>query len=202
MDEQKNQEELQEELESQAAEQAENESVDAAQDNAADQEAPEEQEDALSVAEAEIAKLKEDVLRAHAEMQNIRRRADADVEKAHKFALEKFALEMLTTVDNLERALAACTAQDDATKAIHDGVDMMLKALLASLAKFKIEVVNPEGEFFNPEYHQAITMVESPDAASNTVLTVMQKGYTLSGRLLRPAMVVVSKGAPQVDEKA
>src|SRR5690554_814684 len=96
MDEQKNQEELQEELESQAAEQAENESVDAAQDNAADQEAPEEQEDALSVAEAEIAKLKEDVLRAHAEMQNIRRRADADVEKAHKFALEKFSIEMLT----------------------------------------------------------------------------------------------------------
>lgn len=193
MDEQKNQEELQEELETQAAEQAENESVDAAQDNAADQEAPEEQEDALSVAEAEIAKLKEDVLRAHAEMQNIRRRADADVEKAHKFALEKFSIEMLTTVDNLERALAACNAEDEATKALHEGVEITLKAMLASLAKFNIQVVNPEGESFNPELHQAITMVENPDVAANTVISVMQKGYTLNGRLLRPAMVVVSK---------
>lgn len=183
---------LQEELEAQAAKNAASETVEENTEESLEENA---EDSALDAAQAEVAELKDQVLRAHAEMHNIRRRADADVEKAHKFALEKFALEMLTTVDNLERALAACTAQDDATKAIHDGVDMTLKALLASLAKFKIEVVNPEGEFFNPEYHQAITMVESPDAASNTVLTVMQKGYTLSGRLLRPAMVVVSKGA-------
>lgn len=192
---------LQEELEAQMAEAAMQSESEAVEENT-ESNAESTCEEALAAAQAEVAELKDQVLRAHAEMQNIRRRADADVEKAHKFGLEKFAMEMLATVDNLERALAACTAQDDATKAIHDGVEMTLKALLASLEKFKIAVVNPVDEHFNPEFHQAITMVDSPDAAPNTVLSVMQKGYTLSGRLLRPAMVVVSKGAPQVDEKA
>ena len=185
---------LQEELEAQAAEQAEA--------TAAEEHNTDESVDALAAAQAEIAELKDQKLRAQAEMQNIRRRADLDVEKAHKYGLEKFAKEMLTTVDNLERALAACTAEDDATKAIHDGVDMTLTAMLASLAKFNVEAVNPVGEAFNPELHQAITMVDSPEAEPNSVLSVMKKGYTLYGRLLRPAMVVVSKGAPQVDEKA
>lgn len=192
---------LQEELEAQVAEAAKQSEGEAVEENT-ESNAESAQDEALAAAQAEAAELKDQMLRAHAEMQNIRRRADADVEKAHKFGLEKFAMEMLATVDNLERALAACTAQDDATKAIHDGVDMTLKALLASLEKFKIAVVNPVDEHFNPEFHQAITMVDSPDAAPNSVLSVMQKGYTLSGRLLRPAMVVVSKGAPQVDEKA
>src|SRR5690554_7866824 len=89
-------------------------------------------EEALAEAQAEVAELKDQVLRAHAEMQNIRRRADADVEKAHKFALEKFSIEMLTTVDNLERALAACNAEDEATKALHEGVEITLKAMLRS----------------------------------------------------------------------
>src|SRR5690554_6847983 len=192
---------LQEELEAQIAEAAMQSESEAVEENT-ESNAESAHEEALAAAQAQVAELKDQVLRAHAEMQNIRRRADADVEKAHKFGLEKFAMEMLATVDNLERALAACTAQDDATKAIHDGVEMTLRALLASLEKFKIAVVNPVDEHFNPEFHQAITMVDSPDAAPNTVLSVMQKGYTLSGRLLRPAMVVVSKGAPQVDEKA
>jgi len=192
---------LQEELEAQIAEAAMQSESEAVEENT-ESNAESAHEEALAAAQAEVAELKDQVLRAHAEMHNIRRRADADVEKAHKFGLEKFAMEMLATVDNLERALAACTAQDDATKAIHDGVEMTLRALLASLEKFKIAVVNPVDEHFNPEFHQAITMVDSPDAAPNTVLSVMQKGYTLSGRLLRPAMVVVSKGAPQVDEKA
>lgn len=192
---------LQEELEAQIAEAAMQSESEAVEENT-ESNAESAHEEALAAAQAEVAELKDQVLRAHAEMHNIRRRADADVEKAHKFGLEKFAMEMLVTVDNLERALAACTAQDDATKAIHDGVEMTLRALLASLEKFKIAVVNPVDEHFNPEFHQAITMVDSPDAAPNTVLSVMQKGYTLSGRLLRPAMVVVSKGAPQVDEKA
>ena len=192
---------LQEELEAQMAEAAMQSESEAVEENT-ESNAESTCEEALAAAQAEVAELKDQVLRAHAEMHNIRRRADADVEKAHKFGLEKFAMEMLATVDNLERALAACTAQDDATKAIHDGVEMTLRALLASLEKFKIAVVNPVDEHFNPEFHQAITMVDSPDAAPNTVLSVMQKGYTLSGRLLRPAMVVVSKGAPQVDEKA
>lgn len=193
MDEQKIQDELEAQT-VQTADQADSENI--------DEGATAEPNDALAASQAEVAELKDQILRAHAEMQNIRRRADADVEKAHKYGSEKFAMEMLATVDNLERALAACTAQDDATKAIHDGVDMTLKALLASLEKFKIAVVNPVDQPFNPEFHQAITMVDSPEATPNTVLSVMQKGYTLYGRLLRPAMVVVSKGAPQVDEKA
>lgn len=159
-------------------------------------------ESELAAAQAEIANLKDQLIRGQAEIQNIRRRAETDVEKAHKFGSEKFAIEMLSVVDNLERAVAACTADDDATQAIREGVELTLNGLLSALAKFKVEVVNPENESFNPELHQAMTMVEMPEVAPNTVLTVMQKGYTLYGRLLRPAMVVVSKGAPQIDAKA
>lgn len=157
---------------------------------------------ALTQAQDEIASLKDQILRTQAEMQNVRRRADADVEKAHKFGVEKFANEMISVVDNLERAIAACDAQDAATKTLREGVEMTLVAMLASLAKFKVEVVNPLNESFNPELHQAITLVDSPDAAPNSVIAVMQKGYTLQGRLLRPAMVVVSKGSPVVNTKA
>ncbi|MEN9463939.1 MAG: nucleotide exchange factor GrpE [Pseudomonadota bacterium] len=157
---------------------------------------------ALAQAQDEIASLKDQMLRTQAEMQNVRRRADADVEKAHKFGVEKFANEMISVVDNLERAIAACDAQDAATKVLRDGVEMTLSSMLSSLAKFKVEVVNPLNESFNPELHQAITLIDSPDAAPNSVIAVMQKGYTLQGRLLRPAMVVVSKGSPVVNTKA
>ena len=181
---------VQEELETQNGAAAEEVVESAAEDNA------------LELAQQEIADLKEQMLRVQAEMQNVRRRAEADVEKAHKFGVEKFANEMLTVVDNLERALAACTAEDDATKAIRDGVDLTLTGMQSALAKFRVEIVDPLNEPFNPDLHQAMTMVESPDAAPNTVLAVMQKGYTIAGRLLRPAMVVVSKGAAKIDEKA
>lgn len=160
------------------------------------------EDNALELAQQEIAELKEQMLRVQAEMQNVRRRAETDVEKAHKFGVEKFANEMLAVVDNLERALAACTAEDDATKAIREGVDLTLTGMQAALAKFRVETVDPLNEPFNPDLHQAMTMVESAEAAPNTVLAVMQKGYTLAGRLLRPAMVVVSKGAAKIDEKA
>ena len=156
---------------------------------------------ALEAAQEEIATLKEQMLRTQADMQNVRRRADLDVEKAHKFGLEKFANEMLSVVDNLERALAAA-GDDEATQALREGVEMTLSGLVSSLAKFNIEQVDPTGETFNPELHQAMSMVESAEAAPNTVLAVMQKGYTLHGRLLRPAMVMVSKGAPKIDENA
>jgi len=149
----------------------------------------------------EIAKLKEDVLRAQAETQNVRRRAEADVEKAHKFSTEKFARELLEVVDNLERAIAA-SPEDEAVKPLLEGVEMTQKTFMSTLAKFKVEVVDPEGHPFDPDLHQAISMVEAPDAEPNTVLNVVQKGYTNHGRLLRPAMVVVSKAAPKVDEKA
>lgn len=157
---------------------------------------------ALAAAQQEIAELKEQVLRVQAEMQNVRRRAEADVEKAHKFGVEKFANEMLAVVDNLDRAIAASNAEDEQTKALRDGVEMTLNGMLSGLAKFKVEVVNPVNEPFNPEFQQAITMIDSPDVAPNTVIAVMQKGYTLAGRLLRPAMVVVSKGSPQVNTQA
>lgn len=151
--------------------------------------------EALLQAQEEVASLKDQMLRMQAEMQNIRRRADLDVEKAHKFGLEKFANEMLSVVDNLERGLAAAP-EEEATKAIRDGMTMTLEGMISALAKFKVEIVNPVNETFNPELHQAMTMIESPAAPANSVIDVMQKGYTLNGRLLRPAMVVVSKGAP------
>ncbi len=170
--------------------------------SAAQSSGAEDQALALAQAQDEIASLKDQMLRTQAEMQNVRRRADADVEKAHKFGVEKFANEMISVVDNLERAIAACDAQDAATKALREGVEMTLTAMLASLAKFKVEVVNPLNESFNPELHQAMTLIDSPEAAPNSVIAVMQKGYTLQGRLLRPAMVVVSKGSPVVNTKA
>lgn len=173
-------------------------------EQAAEQAAPDAEastDDALAQALAEAAELRDQMLRTQAEMQNVRRRAEQDVEKAHKFALEKFANEMLTTVDNLERGLAAAP-EDEASKAIRDGMEMTLTGLVSSLQRFNVVVVNPENEPFNPELHQAITMIENPALAPNTVMAVMQKGYTLNGRLLRPAMVVVSKGGSQINEQA
>lgn len=147
---------------------------------------------ATDALQAELAAARDQVLRANAEMQNVRRRAEQDVEKAHKFALERFAGELLTVVDNLERALAAI-ADDDATH--REGVELTLKSLLAALEKHGVNLINPHGEAFNPEHHQAITMLDIPGAAPNTVAEVMQKGYSINGRLLRPAMVVVAKPA-------
>lgn len=138
-------------------------------------------------------------LRAKAEAQNARRRAEQEVEKARKFALERFTGELLPVVDNLERALESSVAGGDEVKAITDGVDLTLKGFLDALKKFNVEQINPAGEPFDPQMHQAMSMVESADAEPNSVLHVMQKGYTLSGRLIRPAMVMVSKAAEGKD---
>ena len=123
----------------------------------------------------------------------MRRRAEQDVEKAHKFALEKFAGDMQPVADNLERAVAAFDGADDASKPLLEGVELTLKTLMDALSRHKLEPVDPEGEPFDPQLHQAMSMVENPDVEPNTVLNVFQKGYTLNGRLVRPAMVVVSK---------
>lgn len=179
------------------------EELDTVDSTAADAGGTDSAEDAaLAQARQEVADLKEQMLRLQAEMQNVRRRAEADVEKAHKFGVEKFANEMLAVVDNLERALAACTAEDEATVAIREGVTLTLNGLVSALTRFRVETVNPLNDAFNPELHQAITMIDSPEAEPNTVIAVMQKGYTIAGRLLRPAMVVVSKGAAKINEKA
>lgn len=143
----------------------------------------------LDQAQAEIADLQKQLAelqpRALAEIQNVRRRAEQDVDKARKFALEKFAGELLPVVDSLERAIEACQAEDDATRALREGVEMTLKLLLDGMGKFNLEPIDPQGEAFNPEHHQAMSMVDDPNAKPNTVVAVMQKGYLLNGRLVR-----------------
>lgn len=149
------------------------------------------------LAEAELAaeRAKDDLLRVQAEMQNLRRRTEQDVEKAHKYGQEKFSIELLSVLDNLERALAAASDHEDETvKAIYEGVDLTLKSFVDCFNKFSIEAVDPMGEPFDPELHQAMSIQENPDVEPNTVIAVMQKGYTLHGRVIRPAMVMVSKG--------
>lgn len=147
--------------------------------------------------EAQLSELqqreRDTVLRARAEADNIRRRAEMDVEKAHKFALEKFAGEMLPVIDNLERTLEAADRSNESLASLIEGVELTLKSLLDAVRKFGIDVVDEVNVPFNPEVHQAMTMLESADHAPNSVMMVMQKGYTLNGRLLRPAMVAVSK---------
>lgn len=147
----------------------------------------------LATAVAEIETLKDQMLRIQADAQNIRRRAEQDVEKAHKFGVEKFASEMLPIVDSLERALEAF-GEDEDLKPMREGVEMTMNMFLSGLAKFKMEQVDPMGQPFDPALHQAMSMIDAPDADANSVIAVMQKGYTLHGRLVRPAMVVVAKG--------
>jgi len=153
--------------------------------------------EAIAGLEKKIARLQEDVLRSHADMENLRRRAERDVANAHKFALEKFVGELVNVVDNLERATATIDPANDACKAVGEGVELTLKGLLDTLKRFQVEQIDPRGKAFNPEFHQAMTMVPHPDLAPNTVIEVFQKGYLLNGRLVRPAMVVVSRSAGQ-----
>lgn len=145
---------------------------------------------------AALAEQRDTMLRATAEVQNMRRRCEADVEKAHKFALEKFGAELLAVVDNLERALGVVPdVNSEQVKALCEGVELTLKGFLEILAKYNIVQQNPVGEPFDPQLHQAITTLVNPNVEPNTVIDVMQKGYTLNGRVIRPAMVVVAKGA-------
>ena len=142
----------------------------------------------------ETAKKEQDLLlRTRAEIDNIRRRTEQDVEKAHKFALEKFAKDILNTIDNLERALATpANMEDESIKALFNGVELTLKELLATVARFGVEPVGVVGEVFNPDLHQAISMQPAEGFESNQITTVLQKGYLLNGRVIRPAMVMVA----------
>jgi molecular chaperone GrpE len=151
-------------------------------------------------AEAEVNVLREQLvaaedraLRVQAEAQNMIRRAERDVENARKFALERFTGALLPVIDNLERALAAMNGADEATRSLFDGVELTHRSFLDVLQKFDVAVVDPVGQPFNPELHEAMSMIESPGAAPNSVVAVMQKGYTLNGRLVRAAMVVVAR---------
>ncbi|TPH19221.1 nucleotide exchange factor GrpE [Litorilituus lipolyticus] len=194
-------EQLAEEIVQQAEEQVEEQHEHAHEVISEEQEKINELELALAAAKATVADQKDSVIRAKAEVDNVRRRSAQDVEKARKFALEKFAGEMLTTVDNLERALQSIDKDDESNKAVIEGIELTLQGLISSLEKFAIKAIDPQDQPFNPDQHQAMTMQEVPDVAPNTVIAVMQKGYELNGRLIRPAMVMVSK-APSVDTSA
>jgi molecular chaperone GrpE len=157
----------------------------------------------LEQAQQQLAEVKDQALRVAAEAQNQRRRADKDVENAHKFALEKFAAALLTVADNLERTLEAADRTDAAAKPLLEGVELTHKDFLEVLAKFSVVQIDPLGAPFDPQFHQAVSMVDNPSAEPNSVLHVMQKGYTLNGRLLRAAMVMVAKGqAKTIDANA
>lgn len=136
---------------------------------------------------------RDSVMRARAEADNIRRRAEQDVEKAHKFALEKFSNELLPVIDSLERALDLADKSNPDLAAMIEGIELTLKSMLDAVRKFGVEQVGEVNVPFNPEVHQAMTMMESDQHEPNQVMMVMQKGYTLNGRLIRPAMVAVSK---------
>jgi len=150
-------------------------------------------DEVLAQLHEEVADARDAALRAQADAQNVTRRAEQDVEKARKYALERFCSELLPVVDNLERALEATVGDDAIVKPIAEGVELTLKSFQDALKKFNIEAVDPHGEPFDPQLHQAMSMVENGEVEPNTVIAVMQKGYTLNGRLVRPAMVMVSK---------
>ena len=136
---------------------------------------------------------RDSVMRARAEADNIRRRAEQDVEKAHKFALEKFSNELLPVIDNLERALDLADKSNPELTSMIESIELTLKSMLDVVRKFGVEQVGEVNVPFNPEVHQAMTLMESEQHEPNHVMMVMQKGYTLNGRLIRPAMVAVSK---------
>jgi len=156
--------------------------------------------------EAKVKEFQEQMLRSQAEMQNVRRRAEIDVEKAHKFALEKFVKELLPVADSLKKAVESTEGHENAGEVvanIREGVEMTLSLFMNSLQKFNVKQLNPVGEPFDPQQHEAMSMVPAPDAEPNSVIAVVQKGYTLNDRLVRPAMVVIAKAesGPKVDEQ-
>ena len=151
-------------------------------------------EEQLKTQIEEAANKEQDILlRSRAEIENLRRRTEQDIEKAHKFALEKFSKDILNTIDNLERALATpANKEDESVKALFDGVELTLKELVSTVGRFGVEAVGVVGEAFNPDLHQAISMQPAEGFETNQISVVLQKGYTLNGRVIRPAMVMVA----------
>ncbi len=163
----------------------------------------------LAAAEKKAGENWDKAVRTQAEMENLKRRTQKDLESAHKFALEKFAKELLSVIDSLELGLQAATTDNPEVIKFKEGAELTLKQFETVFAKFNIEAIDPAGQPFNPEEHQAMSMMPSADVAPNTVINVFQKGYKLNGRLIRPAMVVVSKAedkpagdSVKVDEQA
>ena len=141
-------------------------------------------EDLVAQLQEQVAAARDQALRAQAEAQNIKRRAEQDVEKARKFALEQFTKDLLPVVDNLERALEAASSGEEASKSIAEGVELTLKSFLDAMGRFNIEKVDPEGEPFDPNLHQSMSMFENDQVEPNSVIAVVQKGYTLNLSLI------------------
>lgn len=156
----------------------------------------------LEAAQTDANTHKDTALRAKAETDNIRRRTEREVSNASKFALERFAKELLDVVDSLEKALET-PAEGEAQESMKQGIELTHKQMMDTLKKFQIEQISPVGESFDPAQHEAMVMQESEEHESNSVMMVIQAGYQLNGRLIRPARVIVAKGkAAPVDEKA
>ncbi|MDD5411820.1 MAG: nucleotide exchange factor GrpE [Methylobacter sp.] len=169
----------------------------------------EELKQALAQAEQKAQENWDKAVRAQAEMENLKRRTQKDLEDAHKFALTSFAKELLSVLDSLVLGLQAATGDSPEVQKFREGSELTIKQFESVFAKFKIEAIDPIGQPFNAELHQAMAMHAVEGAAPNTVVNVFQKGYMLNGRLLRPAMVLVAKAAekpatdiPSIDEQA
>lgn len=157
----------------------------------------------LSAAEAKAKEHWELVLRGRADLENARRRSERDLQDARRYAIENFATELLMVADSLEHALIASEGENASMKSLRHGVELTLKLLLSTLEKFSIKQINPDGQAFDPALHQAMKTEDSLKAAPGTVLSVMQKGYLIHDRVLRPARVVVAKkpeSFPQDDD--
>lgn len=157
----------------------------------------------LAAAEAKAKEHWDLVLRGRADLENARRRCERDLQDARKYAIENFAAELLAVADSLEHALVASEGEHASIKSLRHGVELTLKLLLSTLEKFSIKQVNPQGQMFDPSIHQAMKTEESLKAQPGTILSVMQKGYLLHDRVLRPARVIVAKkpeNFPEDDE--
>lgn len=177
------------ELDDDAIQDNENEDIDAS-----DEPAELDAGDSASL-ETQVEELKEALIRSQADLQNVRRRAERDVENAHKYAIEKFVKDLLAVLDSMDRALELAETTESFDASMLEGTQMTHKLFLDTAARHGVELINPVGEAFDPQEHQAMSMVESADHDPNTVMAVMQKGYKLEGRVIRAAMVMVTKGA-------
>jgi len=169
----------------------------------------EELKQALTQAEQKAQDNWDKAVRAQAEMENLKKRTQKDLEDAHKFAITAFAKELLTVLDSLELGLQAATGDSPEVLKFREGSELTIKQFESVFAKFNITTIDPAGQLFNPEHHQAMVMQAVEGIEPNTVVNVFQKGYLLNGRLLRPAMVVVAKATekpaadtPSIDEQA
>ena len=158
----------------------------------------------LEDAQAKVAEYWDQIVRANAEMENVKRRATRDVENARKFSVETFANDLIPVMDSLEQGIGSITESTD-IQAVKEGMELTIDVMLKTMEKQGMKQVNPVGERFNPQHHEAMTMIPSPDHPEDHVIDVFQKGYELNGRVIRPARVVVSQGEsemPSIDTKA